>query len=220
MARVVLEVRQIDGTVTPSPTASPSSSSTSTSPDSSSSSYNLPSGGVSSSIYLFTFLITILVLGIITVGLVLRAFLIRRRFQRRVQEALARGETLPEAETYRIFGIGSPTTLRPVPKEAMLGPKPFIWESEMYRDDEDVEDYNPLTVFRSTQSSPSRGQHPHADSAPAAGDEVSVGVIIALPSEGGEDSWIMQEGEEEEKEVPDLCFGVMECRVDGRTGTS
>ena len=52
--------------------------------------------------------------------------------------------------------------------------------------------------------------------APGDGAEVTVGVMIALPVEEGKgaEKWSVEE--EEEAEVPEVCLGVMECRVRAR----
>lgn len=86
----------------------------------------------SSSLYLFTFLITIVVLAVISGGLLLRAYYVRRQFQRRVEEAIRAGQPLPDdaaaALGLRQFGG------RNAKKEKKHGPMPGIWEAEMWRD--------------------------------------------------------------------------------------
>jgi hypothetical protein len=49
---------------------------------------------------------------------------------------------------------------------------------------------------------------------PLTGEEVTVGVVIALPFEDrvGEDPWVCDEGEE--GVVPEVCLGVMGCRME------
>ena len=55
--------------------------------------------------------------------------------------------------------------------------------------------------------------HVPAFVAPGDGEEVTVGVMIALPVEEGEgaEKWTVEE--EDEAEVPEVCLGVLECRV-------
>ncbi len=48
------------------------------------------------SLYLFTFLTTLLLLLAVSCGIVLRSFILRRRFRRRVEAAIAAGVLLPE----------------------------------------------------------------------------------------------------------------------------
>ncbi|KAG9088726.1 hypothetical protein FRC06_001903 [Ceratobasidium sp. 370] len=51
------------------------------------------SGTVNSTLYLFTFLTTLLLLLAVSCGIVIRSFVLRRRFHRRVEEAIAAGAT-------------------------------------------------------------------------------------------------------------------------------
>jgi hypothetical protein len=71
------------------------------------------------------------ILGIIAAGLLFRAFFIKRRFRRRIEEALANGQALPPDA---LAGLG---VVRPAPRkgETKLGPMPVLWEAEMYRDE-------------------------------------------------------------------------------------
>ncbi|KAF9519694.1 hypothetical protein BS47DRAFT_1336789, partial [Hydnum rufescens UP504] len=57
-----------------------------------------PDNGSSSSnsLYLFTFLTTLLLLLAVSCGIVFRSFVLRRRFRRRVEAAIAAGVLLPE----------------------------------------------------------------------------------------------------------------------------
>ncbi|THH16985.1 hypothetical protein EW146_g3749 [Bondarzewia mesenterica] len=54
-------------------------------------------GGTSSSLYLFTFLATLFLLLFVSCAIVLRSFILRRRFQRRVEEAILAGLMPPQA---------------------------------------------------------------------------------------------------------------------------
>lgn len=83
----------------------------------------------SSSLYLFTFLITILVLGLISAALLLRAYYVRRQFQRRVEAAIRAGQPLPE-DAAQALGLVRPRRKN----EKKVGPMPGLWESEMYID--------------------------------------------------------------------------------------
>lgn len=94
-------------------------------------------GGAStqSTLYLLTFLITLVVLGIISAALLLRAYYVRRRFQRRIQEAIANGQALPP-DALAGLGLNRPRRGKP---EKKVGPMPTMWEAEMYKDDVDAE---------------------------------------------------------------------------------
>ena len=84
----------------------------------------------SSSLYLFTFLITIVVLGVISAGLLLRAYYVRRQFQRRVEEAIRAGQPLPH-DAATALGLN-----RRRKQEKKHGPMPGVWEAQMWRDGE------------------------------------------------------------------------------------
>ncbi|KAF8340555.1 uncharacterized protein EI90DRAFT_3117074 [Cantharellus anzutake] len=82
-----------------SSTSPPSSSSSSATPSASNPSSSSTDGSqspASSSLYLFTFLTTLLLLLAVSCGIVLRSFILRRRFRRRVEAAIAAGVLLPE----------------------------------------------------------------------------------------------------------------------------
>lgn len=78
-------------------------------------------------LYLFTFLITIVVLGLITALLLLRAYYVRRAFHRRIEEAIRSGRPLPPE------AFPSLRTNRRGKKEKQHGPMPSMWEAEMWR---------------------------------------------------------------------------------------
>ncbi|EJC97932.1 uncharacterized protein FOMMEDRAFT_149402 [Fomitiporia mediterranea MF3/22] len=80
----------------------------------------------SSSLYLFTFLATLLLLLAISCAIVIRSFIIRRRFHRRVQEALADGSVLPpHAPGPGGFGgIGGG-------RRRDFGEKPKLWDAHL-----------------------------------------------------------------------------------------
>lgn len=68
------------------------------------------------SLYLFTFLTTLLLLLAVSCGIVLRSFILRRRFRRRVEAAIAAGVLLPEqVDALRRRGPA-------------LGERPTLWE--------------------------------------------------------------------------------------------
>ncbi|WVW80199.1 hypothetical protein I302_102176 [Kwoniella bestiolae CBS 10118] len=247
--------------------------------------YNSNPGGGSTTLYLFTFLITILVLGLISSGLLIRAYILRRRFHRRVEEALRRGEAMP-TDAAAALGL-IPRRNNRNKKEKNHGLMPTMWESEMWRDDEKAgllrdedaegegvgmvdkdgwDELTPLSIlhytttdpalpapvqapidippqltpgayFRSlwssrpmTATSSTTAQRPGLThrptstliptqkavfSIPEVGEDVMVGVMIAMPCEGGmEERWnLSKNDEEEERELPDVCLGVLGTRL-------
>ncbi|WOO83874.1 uncharacterized protein LOC62_05G007394 [Vanrija pseudolonga] len=90
--------------------------------------------GGNSTMYIFTFLATIIVLSLIGLALVFRAMIIRRRLHRRIEEAIARGEVIPYSNPFL------PTPAAPK-KPAPVQPLPTLWESEMRLDGDDWEGY-------------------------------------------------------------------------------
>ena len=68
----------------------------------------------------FTFLATLLLLLAISIAIVIRSFIIRRRFQRQVQEALAQGLVPPSPPG----GAGS--------RRWDIGEKPILWDTHLY----------------------------------------------------------------------------------------
>lgn len=81
-------------------------------------------GGVNSTLYLFTFLTTLLLLLAVSCGIVIRSFILRRRFHRRVEEAIAAGVLLP-SQTGDI-GMGPGGTISVFRRT--IGEKPKMWE--------------------------------------------------------------------------------------------
>ncbi|WWD16455.1 hypothetical protein CI109_100881 [Kwoniella shandongensis] len=128
--------------VSATPTSSPGGTSrSSTTTSSATSSYTspafltgAPSGG-STTLYLFTFLITILVLGLIATGLIVRAYIMRRRYHRRVEEAIRRGER-PPPDAAAALGMFPRRVGGRGKKERPVGLMPTLWEGEMYRNGE------------------------------------------------------------------------------------
>ncbi|ODN86558.1 hypothetical protein L198_07252 [Cryptococcus wingfieldii CBS 7118] len=114
---------------------SPSSSSTGSATSSTSSSTDgggqYVAGSGSTSLYLFTFLITIVVLALISGALVLRAYVLRRRFRRRVEEAIRTGNPLP-MDAAAALGLLPRRGSRK--KEEKVAVMPTMWEGEMRRD--------------------------------------------------------------------------------------
>jgi len=94
------------GAQQPSQTFSPSATSSATS----SSSGPTPPG---SELYLFTFLTTLLLLLGVSVAIIIRSLILRRRFRRRVQEAIANGVLIPGLMTE--------------PTNREIGEKPKMW---------------------------------------------------------------------------------------------
>ncbi|WWC68583.1 uncharacterized protein I206_102513 [Kwoniella pini CBS 10737] len=240
--------------------------------------YNNNPGGGSTTLYLFTFLITILVLGLISSGLLIRAYILRRRFHRRVEEAISRGEALP-TDAATALGL-LPRRPPRGKKEKKHGLMPTMWESEMWLNDEkaglkeeeeeeqDVSyrkdgwnELTPLSIlhftttnlndqpqpiielpppltpgayFRSLWSSrgltttpitPNTNQRPGLQHRPTStliptqkanfkvpenGEEVILGVMIAMPCQGVmEERWNLIQDGEEERELPEVCLGVL-----------
>ncbi|WVR03758.1 hypothetical protein IAU60_000753 [Kwoniella sp. DSM 27419] len=228
-----------------------------------------PSNG-STTLYLFTFLITILVLGVISSGLLIRAYVLRRRFHRRVEAAIRSGQPLPP-DAAAALGL---TPRRRGKKEKKHGLMPTMWESEMWRrgeKDGDVEEDDlahekadvweettPLSVVHFPAPSPPPTPQPpmtldmiprqsartrirHAFSSqppmpirpqlqtqltnqtipkakamfeiPPVGTEVMLGVMIAMPVQGAdEERWnLLEEGEE--RDLPEVCLGVMNAKI-------
>ncbi|KAJ1304705.1 hypothetical protein OPQ81_005844 [Rhizoctonia solani] len=80
-------------------------------------------GGVNSTLYLFTFLTTLLLLLAVSCGIVIRSFVLRRRFHRRVEEAIAAGVLLPGQGDIGMAPGGTIGTFR-----RPIGEKPKLWE--------------------------------------------------------------------------------------------
>jgi len=81
-------------------------------------------GGVNSTLYLFTFLTTLLLLLAVSCGIVIRSFVLRRRFHRRVEEAIAAGVLLPSQTGDIAMGPGGTISVYRRP----IGEKPKMWE--------------------------------------------------------------------------------------------
>jgi hypothetical protein len=75
------------------------------------------------------------VLALISGALLLRAYYVRRQFQRRVEEAIRAGQPLP-ADAAAALGIRNGANRK---KEKKHGPMPGMWEAEMWRDGESWE---------------------------------------------------------------------------------
>ncbi|WVQ74696.1 hypothetical protein IAR50_004300 [Cryptococcus sp. DSM 104548] len=269
--------------VLPRQVAEPTSSSTGSATSSTASSTEVVTGGTqyvagsgSTSLYLFTFLITIVVLALISGALILRAYVLRRRFRRRVEEAIRTGNPVP---------LDAATALGLLPrrgnrkKEYKAAVMPTMWEGEMLRDVEkewDEEDKplvneqdhwdgitpvalnhfppphpptppqslppilpQPPSIWRqmfssssgavpseqalrpvlnsmaSSSSVPSMPKVMPSWTTPEKGEEVVVGVLIAMPcSEAGEELWETM-GEGEERDMPEVSLGLMSARMGG-----
>ncbi|KAI9443200.1 hypothetical protein H4582DRAFT_1169189 [Lactarius indigo] len=81
-------------------------------------------GGPSSSLYLFTFLATLFLLLFVSSAIILRSFILRRRFRQRIEEAILAGVIVPN-QTGRV------SRRRP------LGEKPKLWETRVFPADDD-----------------------------------------------------------------------------------
>ncbi|KAF8495607.1 hypothetical protein JB92DRAFT_3099808 [Gautieria morchelliformis] len=75
----------------------------------------------SSSLYLFTFLATLLLLLAVSCAIVIRSFILRRRFRRRIEEALAAGVIIPGGLEDGPGGMGRG-------RRRDFGEKPKLWE--------------------------------------------------------------------------------------------
>jgi len=82
------------------------------------------SGSVNSTLYLFTFLTTLLLLLAVSCGIVIRSFILRRRFHRRVEEAIAAGVLLPSQTGDIAMGPGGTINMY----RRSVGEKPKMWE--------------------------------------------------------------------------------------------
>ena len=92
----------------------------------------------------FTFLATILILVLLSSSLVLRSYILRRRYRRRFQQALADGlfvdldrSTLNEAGQFDPLGFRRSTR--------QLGPKPVVWDTWTHPADK-VDTWSSITV--------------------------------------------------------------------------
>ncbi|KAH9065433.1 hypothetical protein EDB87DRAFT_1072208 [Lactarius vividus] len=81
-------------------------------------------GGPSSSLYLFTFLATLFLLLFVSSAIILRSFILRRRFRQRIEEAILAGVIVP-----------NPTGR--VSRRRALGEKPKLWETRVFPADDD-----------------------------------------------------------------------------------
>lgn len=76
----------------------------------------------SSTLYLFTFLATLLLLLAVSCAIVVRSFILRRRFRRRIEEAIAAGVLIPGAlDDPSLGGTGRS-------RRRDFGEKPKLWE--------------------------------------------------------------------------------------------
>ncbi|KAH8998598.1 hypothetical protein EDB92DRAFT_1813405 [Lactarius akahatsu] len=81
-------------------------------------------GGPSSSLYLFTFLATLFLLLFVSSAIILRSFILRRRFRQRIEEAILAGVIVPN-QTGRVS------------RRRALGEKPKLWEARVFPADDD-----------------------------------------------------------------------------------
>ncbi|KAI0061717.1 hypothetical protein BV25DRAFT_742912 [Artomyces pyxidatus] len=73
-------------------------------------------GGTSTSLYLFTFLATLFLLLFVSSAIILRSFVLRRRFRRRIEEAILAGVMTPNEAAHR-------------GRRRNFGAKPKMWEA-------------------------------------------------------------------------------------------
>jgi len=104
--------------------SSPSSIASSATPTNTDSMENPAGGGSSSTLYLYTFLVgavTLILLLSVSIIIVGRSYLLRRRFRRQVEEALRNGHVLsPDAPG--LIGLSNSITSK------LLGPPPKLWD--------------------------------------------------------------------------------------------
>ncbi|KAH9049931.1 hypothetical protein EDB84DRAFT_1433454 [Lactarius hengduanensis] len=81
-------------------------------------------GGPSSSLYLFTFLATLFLLLFVSSAIILRSFILRRRFRQRIEEAI-------------LAGVIVPNQAGRVSRRRALGEKPKLWEARVFPADDD-----------------------------------------------------------------------------------
>lgn len=121
------EMSSTSASASPTESASPTTSTPffTNSPTASSSGGGGGIGGQSTPLYLFTFLATLFVLLFVSSAIVLRSFFLRRRFRRRIEEAIAAGVILPPA---------SPTTPGTFTGRLLarrdFGEKPKLWDAD------------------------------------------------------------------------------------------
>ncbi|OXG14940.1 hypothetical protein C367_05602 [Cryptococcus neoformans Ze90-1] len=123
-----------------SSSASTSSASSAASSDSTVVGPYVTPGGGSTTVYLIALLITIIVLAAISGALVFRAYYMRRRLRRAMQESIRTGQPLPP-DAAAAFGIFRPNPYGGARRggrlgkgEKHVGAMPSMWEGEMYRD--------------------------------------------------------------------------------------
>jgi len=136
--------------LSPSPSQSDNSISTSTpSPTQSGNNNNNNGGGPSSSLYLFTFLATLFLLLFVSSAIILRSFVLRRRFRRRIEEAILAGVIAPHQ-------IGRTTRRR------AIGEKPKLWEARVFPASDDGWDAI-IPVSAQPASTPGEPPNPRTD---------------------------------------------------------
>jgi len=82
-------------------------------------------GGPSSSLYLFTFLATLFLLLFVSSAIILRSFILRRRFRRRVEEAILAGVIQPNNPLHHQHQH------RRTGRRRAIGEKPKLWEAHV-----------------------------------------------------------------------------------------
>ncbi|ETW81596.1 hypothetical protein HETIRDRAFT_173276 [Heterobasidion irregulare TC 32-1] len=109
---------------------------------------NTGGNGTSSSLYLFTFLATLFLLLFVSCAIILRSFILRRRFRRRVEEAILSGAMVPNARG-------------PMGHRRDFGEKPRLWDSWIAPPAGDGwEDIMPVSVLPTSFKPPSARNHP------------------------------------------------------------
>jgi len=105
-------------TFSPNPSVSPLPDGSPSTPVPSSTQTGGNGGGPSSSLYLFTFLATLFLLLFVSSAIILRSFVLRRRFRRRIEEAI-------------LAGVIAPNHTGRVRSRRTIGEKPKLWEARV-----------------------------------------------------------------------------------------
>ncbi|KII83034.1 hypothetical protein PLICRDRAFT_180801 [Plicaturopsis crispa FD-325 SS-3] len=208
----------MSSTATSSPLGTTSADPSSSSPfipSPSTSAGNNP-GGSSSSLYLFTFLATVFLLLCISSSIILRAFVVRRRFRRRIEAALAAGVTLTPSQHAVVRDFGEKPRLFELEVGPTRGEK-ACWDCIQPVSVQMVGMHRKLTRQHPLPSAQhpypslfSRLLHrqasyePHPEEQPLTEESLQVSVLIAMPGD-----------ETSAGEVPDVAMGVTQAPVNG-----
>ncbi|KAF7354706.1 hypothetical protein MSAN_01384300 [Mycena sanguinolenta] len=139
-------------------------------------------GGIQSSLYLYTFLATLILLLSVSSAIVIRSLLLRRRHRRMVAEAIANGTWIPPARRVKV-------DLRKKPRlrDAWVEPPLLRGEKEI--------DWDAIMPFAASYSPAGRAPSPHRIHPPHPPEtpprrrfrylpRVRVAVLVAMPAPG------------------------------------